>query len=154
MGLLQEAMVLEDRISAEELELFKKGRAMEEIMKERRRTKASESTVSDAAKGGVTWKSASGVQESRARVGSFSESGVDVNLKGLVGGGGGHCSGSWAGVSKKNKAVSGTDSKCKVVNDKSLEEMGFVPSAVSESAGNMTANRTRLTLAGTVVVAN
>ena len=54
-------------------------------MKERRRTKADEWRVSDAAGGGVTWKAASGAQSSRAGIVPFVESAVGVNRQGWLG---------------------------------------------------------------------
>ena len=76
--------VLEDRISAEELQLFEKREELEEIMKERRRTKVENWRVSDAARSGVVWKAASGAQCSRAGVGPCDEYGVGVNCAGSL----------------------------------------------------------------------
>ena len=58
---------------------------MEEIMMERRSTKADEWRVSDAAGGGVTWKAASQAQSSRAGIVPFVESAVGVNREGSLG---------------------------------------------------------------------
>ena len=69
--LFQEAKVFDDRISAEEAELFEKSVAMEELLTERERTNAEEWRVSDAVRGDVTWKAASGAQRSRAGALSF-----------------------------------------------------------------------------------
>ena len=63
----------------QEVELFEIREEMGENMKERRRTKADEWSVSDADGGGVTWKAASGAQSSRAGVVPFVESTVGVN---------------------------------------------------------------------------
>ena len=72
-------------------------------MKDRRRTKAEEWRVSDAAEGGVTWKAASRVQSFRAGVSPSDESGVDVCREGSLGD---QISVSSAGASqKKRKAV-------------------------------------------------
>ena len=66
---------MEDGIAAHEVELFE----TREIMEERRRTKADEWRVLDAAGGGVTWKAASQAQSSRAGIVPFVESAVGVN---------------------------------------------------------------------------
>ena len=66
--LLQEVLVLEDRISVEELELFEISEGMKELMMERRRTKAAGWRVSDVAGVGGNWKVASQARSSGSEV--------------------------------------------------------------------------------------
>ena len=56
----QEIGVLDDRISAEEMELLEKRQAMEEPLKERRKTEVEEWRDTVVAEGGVIQKAAAG----------------------------------------------------------------------------------------------
>ena len=131
---------LDDRVSAEELELFEKREDMEEILKERWRTNAEEWRVSDAVRSGVTCKAASGSQSSMAEVGLSDEPEVGVNRKGKLEDQSFVCS--VEASQKKRRAVIRKESAetqdfvswqdMEEGNDKSLEEIGFVPRPVGE----------------------
>ena len=56
----QEIRVLDDRISAEELDLLEKKQAKEELLKERRSTEVEEWRDTVVTEGGVTQKAAAG----------------------------------------------------------------------------------------------
>ena len=110
-------------------------------MKERRRTIAEEWRVSDAARGKVTWMAASGARSSGARVGPSDGSRVDVNCMGSLRE---RSSVSSVGASQqKRTAVIRKESaqtqdyvSChdmEVDDDKSLEDIGFVPSVVGNA---------------------
>ena len=102
-------------------------------MKERKRTKVEEWRGSDAARGDVTWRAASGSQSSKAEVGHSDEPWVGVNRKGMWEDQSSVCGVGGGGVCDEERfcrdpGLRGTG----VDDDRSLEERGFVPSAVCE----------------------
>ena len=123
--LLHEALVLDDRISAEEAELVEKSEEMKELMMECRTTKAEEWRVSDAAGVDVNWEAASEAQTSGSEIKYFGELEVGVNRKSSLG---------------RRKASADTQEyeSCQQNNmevHKDIEELSGIPSAVSGSAG-------------------
>ena len=80
--LFQEVRVLDDRISAEETELFEKRMEMEEFLQDRRRSKVVGCRASDGFESGVARKAASRARGSNAEVGHSNVPEVDVNWKG------------------------------------------------------------------------
>ena len=75
---------MEDRISAEEAGLFEARVEMEEVSKERRRTKVQGWRASDAVRSGITQKAAAGSQSSKAEVGLCDVSRVDITNNGTL----------------------------------------------------------------------
>ena len=134
---------LGDGISEMERELREAGKELRQVTLEWKGAEVKGRIVMDASRSDVTWMAASGTQSSKAEIGPSGESGYGVNRKGSL-----EDQSPMSSAGMFAEEGSGTERICgyagiyescqqndmEVDEHKSLEELGFVPRAVSDSA--------------------
>ena len=130
---LQDVKVLKDKISEVESELREAEDELRLVEMERRRTEAKGLRVMDAAGADVWCEAASGAHSSKAEVWSPGEPGVDVDQKRSLGD---QSAMRGAGGSQKNAQGRIVPAeRMEVDRDEAMEQLSFVSSAVSDTAG-------------------
>ena len=139
---LRKINILDDTISAEEVELLEKRMEMEELLKERRRTKVEEWRASDVVRSDVAQKGVPELKAPRRRSVYLTVLRVDVDWMGHVGETKFHEQGQTF-AEKRNAVIRKESGKTRdnvscqdieVGNAKSLDEMGFDLGAGSKAS--------------------